>query len=123
MEEGVVYVSIPFATAVHRCCCGCGNQVVTPLDPDLWQLTFDGKGISLSPSIGNWGFQCGAHYWIRRNQVLWTSRWYGEAKEGSCSRGNGRHRKKTPQPGRTLSRSPMGFPPRLWRFLTTRLGL
>jgi hypothetical protein len=54
LEEGVVYVSIDFRTAVHNCCCGCGNLIVTPLSPVKWKLGFDGVSISLSPSIGNW---------------------------------------------------------------------
>lgn len=75
MEEGMVYVSIPYATAVHLCCCGCGNEVVTPIHPDQWQLTFDGESISLSPSIGNWGFYCQSHYWITRDRVIWEPKW------------------------------------------------
>ncbi len=69
LEDGVVYVSIPYATAVHRCCCGCGHEVVTPLHPRRWSLIFDGETISLTPSIGNWSFPCRAHYWIRAGQV------------------------------------------------------
>lgn len=72
LQEGVVYVSIPYATAVHLCCCGCGSEVVTPLTPTDWALTFDGESISLSSSIGNWGFLCRSHYWIRRNRVRWA---------------------------------------------------
>jgi hypothetical protein len=30
LEERTIYISIRFATAVHRCCCGCGREVVTP---------------------------------------------------------------------------------------------
>ena len=74
--DGVLYVSIPFVTAVHLCCCGCGNQVVTPLDPEEWYLTFNGKSVSLHPSIGNWGLQCQSHYLIRRNQVVWLPGWF-----------------------------------------------
>lgn len=74
LDDGVLYVSIPFATAVHRCCCGCGSEVVTPLDPTDWRMTFDGKSISLYPSIGNWSFDCQAHYCIHRNQVRWARR-------------------------------------------------
>ena len=70
---GILYVSVSFATAIHQCCCGCGNEVVTPLSPTGWSLTFDGKSVSLSPSIGNWGFHCQSHYWIRRNQILWSA--------------------------------------------------
>ena len=74
LDEGVLYVSIPFATIVHRCCCGCGNEVVTPLDPTDWQMTFDGKSISLSPSVGNWSLACQSHYWIHRSRVRWSRR-------------------------------------------------
>jgi hypothetical protein len=74
LSDGVVYVSIPFATAVHKCACGCGNEVITPLSPTDWRLTFDGKTISLQPSIGNWNFPCQSHYWIFRNQVRWAPR-------------------------------------------------
>lgn len=75
LEERVVYVAIEFATVVHRCCCGCGHEVVTPLSPTDWSLTFDGETISLDPSIGNWSFQCQSHYWIGRNRVRWAPRW------------------------------------------------
>lgn len=72
LEDMTIYISIPYATAVHKCCCGCGNLVVTPLDPTDWTLIFDGKTISLDPSIGNWSFKCQSHYWIRNNNVLWV---------------------------------------------------
>ncbi len=72
LVEGVLYVSIPFATVVHKCCCGCGIEVVTPLDPTDWQMTFDGKSVSLQPSIGNWSIACRSHYWIKRNKVEWA---------------------------------------------------
>jgi hypothetical protein len=78
LKEGTIYVSITFATAVHKCCCGCGNEVVTPLSPTDWKLVFDGVSISFDPSIGNWGFDCISHYWIRRNRVIWVSRWSKE---------------------------------------------
>jgi hypothetical protein len=75
LEEGVVYVSIPFTTAVHKCCCGCGREVVTPLSPTDWELRFDGKTISLDPSIGSWALPCQSHYWVRRDKVVWARRW------------------------------------------------
>src|SRR5690349_19915976 len=74
-EDGRLYVSIPYTTVVHKCCCGCGREVVTPLSPTDWTLIFDGKTISLDPSIGNWGFSCRSHYWIRRNEVKWAEPW------------------------------------------------
>ena len=75
LAEGTLYVSIPYATAVHKCFCGCGNEVVTPLSPTDWQLTFDGKAVSLSPSVGSWNLKCASHYWIRRDVVEWAHRW------------------------------------------------
>ena len=78
VADGVVYVSIPYATVAHKCCCGCGMEVVTPLSPTDWELIFDGESISLDPSIGNWSFDCKSHYWIRRNKVRWADRWSQE---------------------------------------------
>lgn len=78
LADGVIYVSIPYATAVHKCCCGCGNEVITPITPTDWELTFDGQSISLSPSIGNWNFACKSHYWIRRNRIIWAPSWSRE---------------------------------------------
>jgi hypothetical protein len=71
LQEGVLYVSTAYATATHRCFCGCGREVVTPLSPTDWKLTFDGETVSLSPSIGNWSFPCRSHYWIEANKVQW----------------------------------------------------
>ncbi len=75
VENGTIYVSVEYATAVHRCCCGCGHEVVTPLSPTDWILSFDGRSVSLHPSIGNWSFPCQSHYWIRRNTIAWAPRW------------------------------------------------
>jgi hypothetical protein len=75
LEEGKIYVSIEYATVVHKCCCGCGKEVVTPLSPTDWKLIFNGKTISLDPSIGNWSFPCRSHYWIRNNRVRWAEQW------------------------------------------------
>jgi len=72
LEENVLYVSIRFATVSHLCACGCKIKVVTPLKPTDWKLTFDGKTITLCPSIGNWSFPCRSHYWIRNNKVRWS---------------------------------------------------
>jgi len=72
LEEGTLYVSFEYATAAHRCCCGCGNQVITPLSPTDWTLTFDGESVTLHPSIGNWSLPCQSHYWIRNNRTSWA---------------------------------------------------
>jgi hypothetical protein len=81
LEEGTLYVSMQYATAAHRCACGCGNEVITPLSPTDWKLTFDGRTISLSPSIGNWSFPCRSHYWITRDRVEWAASWSQEEVE------------------------------------------
>jgi len=70
---GVLYVSMAYAVAAHRCACGCGREVVTPLSPTDWKLTFDGENVSLDPSIGNWSFPCRAHYFIRGGKVQWAA--------------------------------------------------
>ena len=75
LEERVLYVSISYGTAAHRCCCGCGREVVTPLTPTDWKLIFDGETVSLYPSIGNWNFPCRSHYWIRNNCAEWAEDW------------------------------------------------
>ena len=72
LDDGVVYVSIPFGTVVHKCACGCGEEVVTPLGPAEWKLTYDGRTVSLAPSIGNWSFSCRSHYWIEGGIVRWA---------------------------------------------------
>ena len=92
LRDGTVYVSIPFATVAHRCCCGCGSEVVTPLSPTDWTLSFDGETISLDPSIGNWHFDCQSHYWIVRNRVEWARRW--SRKEITTARANDRSAKR-----------------------------
>jgi len=69
LEEGVLYICEGYKTVVHKCCCGCGEEVVTPLSPADWSLKITGGKASLKPSIGNWDFDCRSHYWITRNQV------------------------------------------------------
>lgn len=75
LEAGVLYISMDYATAVHSCCCGCGDRVVTPFTPTDWRMTFDGESISLHPSVGNWNQKCRSHYVIQRNCVLESGAW------------------------------------------------
>lgn len=75
LQEGKLYISLEYATVAHKCCCGCGKEVVTPLSPTDWKLIFDGQTVTLDPSIGNWSFPCQSHYWIRNNSVQWARRW------------------------------------------------
>lgn len=71
LEDGVLYVSERYLTASHKCACGCGERVVTPLSPVEWDLQREGDFVTLRPSIGNWNYACRSHYWIRRNQIHW----------------------------------------------------
>ena len=75
LQEQSLYISIPYCTAVHRCFCGCGREVVTPLSPAGWQLIFDGKTVSLYPSIGSWSLPCQSHYFLTKNKVVWAAKW------------------------------------------------
>ncbi len=52
--------------------------VVTPLSSTDWKLTYDGESISLSPSIGNWSFECRSHYWIEKSIIRWAGQWSKE---------------------------------------------
>ena len=93
LDDGVAYVSMRYTVVIHMCCCGCRNKVVTPLNPEAWELTFDGKSISLYPSIGNRSLPCRSHYLIRRNRIQWA--------------------RSFPEPGRDSDRRPGG----VWGFL------
>ena len=75
LELGVLYISIEYATVAHLCCCGCGVEVVTPLSPTDWKMTFDGETVSLWPSIGNWNERCRSHYVIERSRVISALPW------------------------------------------------
>lgn len=71
IDEGFLYVSPRFGTAVHLCACGCGREVVTPLSPAGWRMSESYGLASLWPSIGNWNFPCQSHYWIQAGRVVW----------------------------------------------------
>lgn len=78
LAERRLYVSMDYATVVHKCCCGCGREVVTPLSPTDWKLIYDGISVSLHPSIGNWSFECQSHYWVEKGRVSWGGQWSSE---------------------------------------------
>jgi Family of unknown function (DUF6527) len=88
LDDGVLYVSITYCTAVHKCACGCDNKAVTPISPADWQLRFEGEAVSLFPSIGNWDLPCRSHYWIRSNLVVWGKPWSPDqiARGRACER-------------------------------------
>lgn len=90
LEDGILYVSMEYATASHKCACGCGNEVVTPFTPTDWTLIFDGETITLTPSIGNWSYPCRSHYLIQKNMVVWAGNMSRKAIEGGRKRDKAR---------------------------------
>lgn len=100
LSEGVIYISMQFATAVHKCCCGCGQEVVTPITPKDWQLAFNGETVTLHPSIGNWSFKCKSHYFIRNNEIKWCGAWTKQQVEAGKSRDMALKQKKYGQPSK-----------------------
>ena len=64
LQDGVVYVCLRHNIVSHLCACGCGHRIDTPIAPDEWHFSYNGKGISLFPSIGNWDIPCRSHYYI-----------------------------------------------------------
>lgn len=93
LADGTLYISVKYGTCVHRCLCGCGNKVVTPLTPTDWKLTFDGDTVSLDPSVGNWSFACRSHYWIGDNRVRWAGAWSQARVNAARARDEGRKRR------------------------------
>lgn len=78
LAPGVLYVSMAYGTTSHLCFCGCGAEVVLPLHPTGWTLTFDGEHVSLDHSVGSWALPCKSHYFLRENRVRWASSWSEE---------------------------------------------
>lgn len=102
LEEGVLYISIRFKTTSHLCACGCGERVVAKLSPEDWSLLYNGRDVSLNPSIGNWNFECRSHYFVRNNNIVWA----GDMSEQQISKGrkaNARRKKAAFAPDSTVS--------------------
>lgn len=86
LDPGKLYVSIEHGTIAHLCACGCGNEVVLPLSPTDWRLTWDGEQLSVAPSVGSWSLPCRSHYLIARGRVQWAGRWSDEEVEAGRKR-------------------------------------
>lgn len=77
LKDGILYVAPHFVVAVHKCMCGCGEKVVTPLNigknkfGNAWDWNYDGKTVSLSPSVGNFQQPCKSHYFLKNGIVQW----------------------------------------------------
>ena len=70
--DGTLYVLPHFEVAIHNCMCGCGEKVVTPLGDDHWSWSYDGTDVTLSPSVGNFQYDCKSHYFLRDGKVIWV---------------------------------------------------
>lgn len=93
LERGVLYISTAYATAMHKCACGCGERVVTPIRPAGWTLLWDGRSVTLDPSIGNRSLPCRSHYFVRAGRIVWAKQdWKAErrAKRRGKIRSRGR---------------------------------
>lgn len=72
---GALCISIEYCTAGHLCACGCGSEVITPLDPHQWFFSYDGRDITLTPSVGNWALPCRSHYLVSHGRIIWARRY------------------------------------------------
>lgn len=107
LEEGVLYVSHRYKTAVHKCACGCGEEVVTQLSPADWSIQIDNGRATLDPSIGNWSFACRSHYFIHKGRVVWA----GQMSRREIERGRALDRKARERHIKEVNRE-KALPPR-----------
>lgn len=118
LEDGVFYVSLKYGTAAHKCCCGCGTKIITPIKPGRWSLEQNGNVISLFPSVGNWSAGCQSHYWIEDNRVLWARKYsQNEIHENRASDFRARTRAYAER-----TRTEQGFWDRLWHWVKSLAG-
>lgn len=130
LEEGVLYVAIETGTILHRCACGCGHEVNTPLGRTDWALTYDGETVSLWPSVGNWSFPCRSHYVIKRNGIEWAGAWSDEDVEAGRRADRALKEKQYAQPEATPRPEPASAPSPgaatkrgWWERLLARIGM
>ena len=81
LEDGIIYISEPCRLALHNCCCGCGEEVSTPLGPTEYTLRVVGGEVTVHPSIGNHDYPCASHYVIRDGSIIWAGAMTREAIE------------------------------------------
>jgi hypothetical protein len=127
LEAGTLYISMEYATSAHSCCCGCGEEVVTPFTPTDWKMTFDGESVSLRPSIGNWMLKCRSHYVIDRGKVIEAGPWTDEQVEAERYRDRaakarfyGQVPKAEPSVQPTQPKAMQGVWHRVWNWMSGR---
>jgi hypothetical protein len=138
--EGLAAGSGPWASAIQevvfelqQAVRAVAGRQGAPISPADWQLFYDGDTVSLTPSIGNWGFPCHSHYWIKAGQIRWSHAWTdGQMVAGRARDDRGRaqyfaaHAATTDQPSQpdqADARTPgSGFWLRLRSLVTTLLS-
>lgn len=121
LADRTIYISIAYATAAHKCCCGCGREVFTPLSPTDWQLVFDGVSVSMTPSIGNWSFPCQSHYWIRNNEAHWALPMSKHEIDIGRAADRAAKRKQFAQLGNVVEQETRSVKPSLWARILSRI--
>lgn len=77
IDDGILYMLPHYNCAIHKCMCGCGEVVVTPIDDTygqtsgFWGWSYNGRNASLAPSVGNFQFTCKSHYYLQSGKVRW----------------------------------------------------
>lgn len=75
INEGYLYLCLPYNAVIHKCACGCGEIISTPLDKKYgWVMQYDGEAVTLSPSVGNGSYMCRSHYFIQGNNIVWLGK-------------------------------------------------
>jgi hypothetical protein len=74
VTAGKLFWSREFEMCAHLCACGCGDVIKLPVDAANYRVFETSKGVTLRPSVGNWGV-CDAHYLITDGKVAWAGKW------------------------------------------------
>lgn len=75
INDGYLYLCLQYNAVIHKCACGCGEIISTPLDKKHgWVMQYDGETVTLSPSVGNGSYKCRSHYFIRGNNIVWLEK-------------------------------------------------
>ena len=83
-------------------------------------MTFDGRSVSVHPSVGSWSLPCRSHYVIKNGNIRWAGDWANEQIENGRRADLVRKRGNAPVPRECVQPSPKqkstrpGFLRRLW---------
>jgi hypothetical protein len=88
LHDGAIYISEKYRVALHNCCCGCGEEVSTPIGPTEFTISLAGGEVTVHPSIGNHDFPCRSHYVIERGAIIWA----GEMSRAAIEKGRAHDR-------------------------------